>query len=378
MSDMNSIILERARSALWLVFTADALSMPVHWFYNPGDIRTYFGPDGITKMEPAPSTHPSSIMNLHSTSGGGRGRQDAGKQVVGDIILQGKRKFWGQSRMHYHNGLPAGEHTLNAYCARWMLHSLAKNGGRYSRDDFFNYYVEMMTADEANAKHPDTYAESYHRGFFANWAEKKPLEKCGAVTHDTPSVGGLVTVAPLAISELLVDRDVHRVQQLAREHLFMTHPDEGLAKICDDYVALMDSLLFRDQGVDGAAILKSMATKYIPASQYPLDKLLPLEDTQIIGRLFSPACYISDSWPSLLFLAVKYQSDPEKALLANTNAGGENCHRGSVLGSLVGLAADDDKLGKFKLTRQLRHKAEIEKEIEELLSKATSGAACKK
>lgn len=58
--------------------------------------------------------------------------------------------------------------------------------------------------------YPDTYAESYHRGFFANLAKGRLPEKCGAVTHDTASVGGLVTVAPIAIAELLRDRLLRR------------------------------------------------------------------------------------------------------------------------------------------------------------------------
>ena len=39
----------------------------------------------------------------------------------------------------------------------------------------------------------------------------KNAKNCAAVTSDTPSVGGLVTVGPLAIAELLRNRDVNRV-----------------------------------------------------------------------------------------------------------------------------------------------------------------------
>jgi ADP-ribosyl-[dinitrogen reductase] hydrolase len=37
-------------------------------------------------------------------------------------------------------------------------------------------------------------------------------------------------------------------------------------------------------------------------------------------------------------LAYKYADSPEKALISNTNVGGENCHRGSSLGALLGLS----------------------------------------
>jgi len=78
--------------------------MPVHWYYNPLDIQRAF-PGGITKMEPAPSLHPSSIMSLHSTTAGGRKssathKRGANREVVGDIILRGKRQYWGIANQH--------------------------------------------------------------------------------------------------------------------------------------------------------------------------------------------------------------------------------------------------------------------------------------
>jgi ADP-ribosylglycohydrolase len=58
--------------------------------------------------------------------------------------------------------------------------------------------------------------------------------------------------------------------------------------------------------------------------------------SQVIGAMYSPACYIEDSFPSVLYLAARYSQNFEAALVANTNAGGDNCHRGAVLGALMG------------------------------------------
>lgn len=52
---------------------ADSLSMPVHWYYNPMDIRRDFGI--ITTYQPPRARHPSSIMSLSNTGGHGRGDQ---------------------------------------------------------------------------------------------------------------------------------------------------------------------------------------------------------------------------------------------------------------------------------------------------------------
>jgi ADP-ribosylglycohydrolase len=362
MNIKSQAILARATAALKLIYVADALSMPVHWFYNPLDIIKIF-PGGIKKFEAAPAVHPSSIMSLHSTSAGGRRSQTSAEepQVVGEIILKGKRKFWGITHQHYHQGMRAGENTLNAHCARLVTRSLIANKGRYNAQLFLEQYIAFMTSD--TPLHPDTYAESYHRGFFANLAKGVAAHKCGARTHDTASIGGLVTIAPIAIAELLFNRNLMRVQTVCIEHLYLTHPDEKLAKICNAYVELIDFLLFRhDQDIKPT--LASAAQK---SAGVDLNKLLlkQLGDNEVVGGLFSKACYIDDSWPSLLFLLYKYLDNPLQALLANTNLGGENCHRGSVLGVLLGLATGNCLDNYFS---QLVAASPIDEEIHGLLA----------
>jgi len=357
----KQIFMARASAALKLIYVADALSMPVHWYYNPLDIVKAF-PGGIKKFEAAPQMHPSSIMSLHSTHAGGRGSQNvtAEPEVVGGIILKGKRQFWGVANQHYHQGLAAGENTLNAHCARLVMRTLSANKGRYDATLFLENYIAFMTAEAP--LHPDTYAESYHRGFFANLAKGLPSHKCGARTHDTASIGGLVTIAPIAISELLIDRSLARVQALCVEHLYLTHPDKKLAEICNYFVLLIDTLLFREDE-DVREIIALVAQK---SASLDIKKLMQrkLEDNEVVGGVFSKACYIDDSWPSILFLLYKYLDAPEKALLINTNLGGENCHRGSVLGVLLGLATAQ---GVDVLFSQLVNVEQIHEEITSLV-----------
>lgn len=331
-------------------------------------------------MEAAPQVHPSSIMSLHSTEAGGRRRAKRSEtanshsdvknsfnlqgEVVGDIILKGKRGLWGESSTHYHHGLPAGENTLNAYCARLMLRHLVDNGG-YNKTHWLQDYIGFMTADPA--QHPDTYAESYHRGFFANLKNGNAPENCGAVTHDTPSMGALVTVAPLAFA-LLKNHTLEQSQSICCEHVQLTHPDAELMKVVCAYVELLQGLLAapedtQTQGkVEQTSALASIskAARVIPGTR--LDALLEQKngDSAVVGRLYSTACYITDSWPAVCYLSAKYYATPGKAMLINTNLGGENAHRGSVLGTLVGLTnANIDK----PLYDQLKQKEAISTEV---------------
>lgn len=336
-SDHHPDAITRARAALTSLFVADALAMPVHWYYNPADIEAAF-PGGITGFKDAPAHHPSSIMSLHSTRQGGRTSVEKSRstpEVVGEVILKGKADFWNRDNIHYHQGMKAGENTLNAHCARVLMRSVIENQGRYDSDRFLDDYIAFMTADPP--RHNDTYAESYHRGFFANLTTGRAKDRCGARTHDTPSVGGLVTIGPLAIALRLAGITLEDTQATCRQHLFLTHPDDSLAEIVDGYVALIDSLLFRDAEQDPQSLFAQAAQQTVGVDLPALARSVT-EDREVLGGRYSTACYISDSWPSLLYLAYKYWNRPKEAMLANTNCGGENCHRGAVLGGLVSLA----------------------------------------
>ncbi|MDO6567305.1 ADP-ribosylglycohydrolase family protein [Alteromonas sp. 1_MG-2023] len=350
----------RVVAALKNGFIADALAMPVHWYYKPADILRDF-PGGVQQFESAPSFHPSSIMSLHSTSEGGRAKaskpssNQAAINIVGDVILKGKRQYWTGANQHYHQGMEAGENTLNAHCARVALRASA---GIYQQDAFLDGYIKLLCSDEP--AHPDTYAESYHRGFFANLAAGKPANDCGAVTHDTASIGGLVTIGPVALSCALKGNALNDIQRLCRNHLYLTHPSEDLGAVCDDYVELLYRLLYRSDE-SPLAILENIALR---GSHLSLIKLVAKNksDIEIVGHQYSPACYISDAWPSVLYFAYRYVEDGKKALTANTNVGGDNVHRGFVLGTIMGLIEGEPIRDMFE---QLADAENIEYEIQQ-------------
>jgi len=143
----------------------------------------------------------------------------------------------------------------------------------------------------------------------------------------------------------------------------LTHPDELLARVCDAMVVLFSDLLLRDTHTDVAPLLVR-ASRCIP--RVDLEKLWQKApgDMHVVGGTYSTACYITDSWPSLLYLAGKYQHSAESAMLVNTNLGGENAHRGSVLGAIVGLIQAETS---DRLLQQLLHREEIDAEIDALL-----------
>jgi len=66
------------------------------------------------------------------------------------------------------------------------------------------------------------------------------------------------------------------------------------------------------------------------------------EDRTIIGTILSPACYIDQSFPASLYLAWKYHDDFRSGITANALVGGDSCHRGAVVGSLLGIQNPTD------------------------------------
>jgi len=71
------------------------------------------------------------------------------------------------------------------------MRDITANGGKYAPGSFLKAYVDFMTTP---GTHNDTYAESFHRDFFRNWANGVPPEQCarGTEGHDTGSIGGFV------------------------------------------------------------------------------------------------------------------------------------------------------------------------------------------
>ena len=61
-------------------------------------------------------------------------------------------------------------------------------------------------------------------------------------------------------------------------------------------------------------------------------------DEEIIGSVLSPACYIDQAFPAALYLAWKYDGQFGPGIIANAMIGGDNCHRGAVVGSILAAA----------------------------------------
>ena len=350
---------DRMRGVLWGMFIGDALAMPVHWYYSIATLWQDFGQ--IRDYQVPKAHHPSSIMALANTGKAGRGSQDG--DIVGNVILKGKKQHWGQANRHYHQGMQAGDNTLNLLCARVLMRSLITNGC-YDSTHFLHEYIRFMT--EPN-RHNDTYAESYHRDFFANYAKGVFPEKCAGIEgHDTASIGGLVSL-PLVIMATLSDHSLTTISEVALTQQRLTHSSSLLER----YTIELSKLLFHIFN-DNNPNTEQLACEAASSMGFPAAKVVESvrrnksADSDVIGGILSPACYIDQSFPSVLYLAARYADDFESAMIANTNVGGDNCHRGAVLGAILGAALGVEAIPKRWINGLTAH-AELNDEIEQFI-----------
>lgn len=357
MTDLT--VAERMRGALWGLFVGDALAMPVHWFYDVAAIQRQFG--RLRDYQDPPGHHPNSIMPLASTGRAGRGAQDG--DIVGGVILKGRKHLWGRPGMHYHQGLRAGDNTLNLLLARALMRKMTAIGS-HDPAAWLSDYVAFMTAPDS---HRDTYAESYHRDFFANHARGLPPERCaGAEGHDTASIGALVTLPPV----ILATRGVsdHGASALLAQ-LRLTHRSASLERYALVLGDILTALL-----ADPAPRVGPLACAAAERLGFPATEVIAkverggLSDLSVIGGRLSPACYIDQSFPAVLYLAGRYPNDLESALIANTNAGGDNCHRGAVLGAILGAALGFEAIPR-RWIEGLRARDELAAEIDGFIAR---------
>lgn len=315
---MSSGLDRRAIGAVWGLFIGDALSMPVHWYYDRGALRRDYG--SITDYLAPQNPHPDSILWRSRFPSPGRGYD----------ILHDQRRFWGQRGIHYHQFLAAGENTLNLQCARLLIDSLTANDG-YDPDDYLSRYIAFMRTP---GSHRDTYMEEYHRHFFTRLAGGLPPRRCGIPEKH---IGGLVGVVPL----VAFYRD-NSTEALARgqEHLALTHRG---ARMTSAAALIIDILLQVMAGAPLPSVLEDgMASQRSPYFGHPFRQWQNTPDDVVVGRYLSPACYVEDSLPAVIYLAWKYARNPEKGLIVNAQLGGDNAHRGAILGALFGADSGRD------------------------------------
>ena len=418
-NEIKNIRRRRLINALWCLFIGDSLAMPAHWYYNTGNIVKDFD-GGIRSYADPPHPHPESFMvgmGYHPDVSA------AGQLNRPYDILHEHARFYHTSygslkiksteresehgnpvpqisdRYHYHHGLKAGDNTLGAHLVRVLMRSVGKHG-RYDQSAFLAEYSEHMATPGRNR---DPYCEIYIRRWFENYSRGLPPHACAELQRNVWSIGshgGLLR--PLVLSAIA--ESAYQGLGVAIEHQNLTHRSENVTAALGVLVPLFNALLtgadpgetivnysrrirvprvtgdvlfaaYRDHQGPGNIPRHEMWQFHTALSDAPfeVDQLVrQQEESDVINGHFATACYPEHGLPLLLYFACNHKVDIEATLLANANAGGDNVHRGMVLGLVVGAA---NEVVPQHLKHGLSAFADLKDEIETYADIAVGGDA---
>ncbi len=303
--------MEGTRNAHVGALVADAVAMPVHWYYDRIALKRDYGSinDYLAPKHP----HPDSILWRSTyTPLNSKGE-----------ILHEQAIWWGKRGIHYHQFLKAGENTLNFQLAR-KLYDQTLHLGYYDADEWLKTYIDFMLTP---GMHRDTYVEEYHRHFFTNYARGRKPQSCGC---QDVHIGGLVPVPALFA---YLNLEARHIREIVQDHVALTHQDKDVLRAADAFVRILINV--KKGGALREAILDE-APDWISAAK--ISRWIKEPDLVVIGQRLSPACYIPDAFPAALYLAWKYADDFSTGICTNAQVGGDSCHRGAVVGALLGLA----------------------------------------
>ncbi len=287
---------------------ADALAMPGHWYYDREALYRDYG--RLDHYQKPRNPHPNSILHRSNY----QALNEQGE------ILHNQAQYWGQAEIHYHQFLNAGENTLNLQLAI-LLNKLVKTTGHYDAGLWIDFYTQFMLTP---GNHNDTYLEEYHRGFFTRYTQGKNKHKCGIKDEH---IGGLAHI-PALLAALPEESDWRTI---VKTHVALTHRHSNVLRAADCFARILHAL---DNGVPLRESLAKAAGDWFSTAKAQKWALRPNE--VIIGRVLGSACYIDQAFPAALFLAWKYHDDFEAGIIANAQVGGDNCHRGVIVGALLG------------------------------------------
>ena len=357
-SPIESRLCTNSRAAFSLngqYFAGDALAAPTHWFYGgERQVVSEYG-HSITDYTKPNWNLSGSILNKSNLNGGGRsswGSSGQGsKSIIGDVINHGKKDLWSPNKsIHYHATLEKGENTLEVQIGRVLMKSIVATGGTFDLDHFRKAYMEFMMTP---GSHNDTYASTCHRMFFANLIHRNlPPEQCpDNDQHNVDTVDGLVLPTIAAMSDPAAAGACATATRKSR--------------ILEDVSTLWGRVV-------QAALLQSDDTAfYETLNQFSLQAIGRAPNPSVYESQTMSACYLSQSLPGLVDMMAKYGTLPSEnrvwqGLLANANVGGENVHRGSVMGAILGARVGASKLP-TKLVNGLYPHDQLAKEIDDFV-----------
>jgi ADP-ribosyl-[dinitrogen reductase] hydrolase len=173
---------------------------------------------------------------------------------------------------------------------------------------------------------------------------------------------GLVLPTIVALAGVGNGMSSSNIESATADCAAVTRRSSVLERVSSQWAKLVVSSV---QDNDGSKFQQSL-------NEFSQQTIRRLPNPQVNDDSTMSACYLSSALPGMVDLIDKYQPSLGsknagervwEGLLANANVGGENVHRGSVLGAILGARAGLDRLPQHMI-EGLYPQAELAKEID--------------
>ena len=274
----------KINNAVLAAFTADALSLGVHWVYDTSQIRQKYG------------------------------RLD--KMVAPQLA-------------EYHLPKQAGEFTHYGDQMMVLLESVSTMQG-FDLRDFSRRWQDLFESYNG-------YVDHASKETLGNLKAGKSIDTAGSGSADLAGAARIPALFAAGID------DEQNVIAAARQQTAMTHNHADVVD-ASEWMARTAIMIFNgltptkamteslDAMPDAALLHRSIASGMNSKS----------EDTQKAIGDFGQMCSIHAALPSAVHLVAKYEDNFEDAMVENIMAGGDSSARGEMVGFLIGAKQADD------------------------------------
>jgi ADP-ribosylglycohydrolase len=306
--ERESVMGENRYAAVWAAFAADALSLGVHWMYDPEQIQSSKG-----RVESFSDPGPDS----------------------------------------FHKNRKAGEFTHYGDQMRILLASLAERGEFDAKNFGERWRREMSDYDG--------YMDKATKTTLANLSEGKTGADAASGSAD---LGGAARMAPLA---LRYSDDAEALAAAAREQTALTHGSEEAVGAAGFLARTVHQVL---RGTDPVAALRATAEhEAFQPTRFPdwVEAGIAAAERDSVSAIghFGRACDTVMVFPGAVQLIAKYPEDLKEALIQSAMAGGESASRGMMAGMVLGAKLGVEAIPPAWIDG-LTHREEIEGYIAKL------------
>jgi len=307
-NERKTVMRENRYAAVWAAFAADALSLGVHWIYDPDQIRS------------------------------DRGRVEALSDPGPDS---------------FHKNRKAGEFTHYGDQARILLASVAERG-EFDAKDFGERWRKTMSDY-------DGYMDKATKATLGNLSEGKTGAEAASGSTD---LAGAARMAPLILRH---PDDADALAEAAREQTALTHGSEEAVAAAGFLARTVHQLL---RGADPAAALRETAAhEEFQPTRFPdwVEAGIAAAGQDSVSAIghFGRACDTVMVFPGAVQLIAKYPEDLKEALVQSAMAGGESASRGMMVGMILGASLGVEAIPPAWIDG-LAHREEIEGYIAKL------------